>query len=218
MSDRDILSMIDHTLLSPTATPDQIKTLCTEAAKHRFASVCIPPCYVETALEALDELGSAVPVCTVVGFPLGYGTTESKLFETRQAIDCGAAEIDMVINIGKLLHGDNDYVFNEIRLLKLEVGDKTLKVIIESCLLDEARKLAACELVTRAGADFIKTSTGFSTGGATVEDIKLMRTNVGSDVKVKAAGGIRTAEFARELVAAGADRLGMSAAVKAFGL
>ncbi|MDR1600722.1 MAG: deoxyribose-phosphate aldolase [Oscillospiraceae bacterium] len=217
-ADNAILAKIDYTLLAQNSTPAQIRQLCAEAARFGFASVCVPTCYVETALAALAELGSAVPVCAVAGFPFGYNTTECKLYETRQALDQGAEEVDMVINVGRLLAGDEDYVYNEIRLLKQETGGKVLKVIIEACLLDERRKIIACGLVTRAGADFIKTSTGFSTGGATVEDIRLLRANVGPGVKVKAAGGIRSAEFARALVAAGADRLGMSAAVKAFGL
>ncbi|MDR0397386.1 MAG: deoxyribose-phosphate aldolase [Oscillospiraceae bacterium] len=217
-ADKDILSKIDYTLLAQNAAPAQVRKLCAEAARYGFASVCVPACYVETAAAALAGLDSRVAVCTVAGFPLGYSTTQSKLFETRQALDQGASEIDMVINVGMLLSGGEDYVLDEIRLLKQETGGKILKVIIETCLLDEKSKLTACALVTRAGADFIKTSTGFSTGGATVEDVRLLRANVGADVKVKAAGGIRTAELARALVEAGADRLGMSAAIKAFGL
>ncbi|GHU69781.1 deoxyribose-phosphate aldolase [Clostridia bacterium] len=218
LSDKRYLPMIDHTLLTQTATPEQIKKLCKEAAKYGFASVCVPPSYVVTAVEELKALGSGVGVCSVAGFALGYNTTQSKVFEAKQAIEQGAAEVDMVINVGRLLSDDNDYVLNEIKLLKEAVGGKALKVIVETCLLDEARKITACELVTQAGADFIKTSTGFAGGGATIEDVRLMRAHVGKGVKVKAAGGIRTAELARALAEAGADRLGMSAAIGAFAL
>jgi deoxyribose-phosphate aldolase len=207
--------MIDHTILAPSATEDMVAKICDEAAKYGFASVCIPPTFVKFAKE---RLGGRSAVCTVVGFPLGYNTPEVKEYETRQAIADGAAEVDMVINIGRLKARDTGYVTEEIRRLKNACGDKVLKVIIEACLLTEEEKILACKCVTDAGADFIKTSTGFSTHGATAEDVKLLRKHVGKDVKVKAAGGIRTREQAEAMVEAGADRLGMSAAVTAFGL
>ncbi|GHU69734.1 deoxyribose-phosphate aldolase [Clostridia bacterium] len=218
MNDSQILKMIDHTILAQNSTSAQVERICAEAAMYGFASVCVPPCYVRTAADALKRLGSAVPVCTVIGFPLGYNDSRAKMAETTLAIEDGATELDMVINVGKLLSGDTGYVLDEIQYIKNMAGKMIVKVIIETCLLDEQAKLTACDLVTRGGADFIKTSTGFSTGGATVEDIQLLRANVGSNVRVKASGGIRTAEQARALVAAGADRLGMSAAVKAFNL
>lgn len=211
----DIIRKVDHTLLRPDSSPQQIDRICDEAVKYNFASVCIPPCYVNLAAK---RLAGRIPVCTVIGFPLGYNSTQIKLAEARQALEDGASELDMVINVGLLLMGDESYVFDEISRIKQLTGQKILKVIIETCLLPEEKKITACSIVTAAGADFIKTSTGFAGGGATVEDIRLLRSHVGRDVKVKASGGIKTRSQALELVAAGADRLGMSSAIQAFNL
>ncbi|MEA4888023.1 MAG: deoxyribose-phosphate aldolase [Clostridiaceae bacterium] len=210
-----LYNKIDHTLLKPTTRRQDIEKLCDEALIYGFASVCIPPCYVAAAAERLQ---SRVPVCTVIGFPLGYNSRETKMAEASQALKDGATELDMVINIGRMLMDDEPYVYGEIAAIKALAGKNTVKVIIETCLLNEDQKILLCRLVTRAGADFIKTSTGFAGGGATVEDVRLLRQQVGSAVRVKAAGGIRTAEQAAALVEAGADRLGMSSALSAFGL
>lgn len=210
-----LYNKIDHTLLKPTARLQDIAMLCDEALLYGFASVCIPPCYVAAAAARLQ---GRVPVCTVIGFPLGYNSKETKLAEAGRALEDGAAELDMVINIGRMLMDDVDYVYDEIAGIKALAGKNTVKVIIEACLLNDDQKIALCRLVTRAAADFIKTSTGFSGGGATAEDVRLLRRHVGPAVRVKAAGGIRTAEQAIALVEAGADRLGMSSALSAFGL
>ncbi|MDR1569653.1 MAG: deoxyribose-phosphate aldolase [Oscillospiraceae bacterium] len=214
-TDKAIISKIDHTLLAPTATPSQIIALCQEALSFGFASVCVPPRYVELCAK---QLGGNIPVCTVIGFPLGYNATSVKLAEAARALTDGAEELDMVIHVGALLMGDVDSVREEIALMKKLAGSRIVKVIVETCLLDDEAKMAACRAVTDAGADFIKTSTGFSTGGATAADVALLRKYVGSGVRVKASGGIRTAEQAAVMVRAGADRLGMSSAVSAFGL
>lgn len=188
--------MIDHTLLKADATKEQIKKLCEEAKEYKFASVCVNPGWVKYASELLE--GSGVNVCTVIGFPLGATTLETKVFETKNAIENGAAEVDMVINIGALKDGDNDFVEKEIRaVVEAAKGQALTKVIIEACLLTEEEKVRACELAVKAGADYVKTSTGFSTGGATVEDVKLMRKTVGPDIGVKASGGVRSAEDAK---------------------
>lgn len=208
---RKLCSMVDHTLLKQTATWDQIKALCDEAMEFGTASVCIPPCYVK---QAHDYVQGKLTICTVVGFPNGNMTTNAKEFETLEALANGAEEIDMVINIGMLRAGNTDYVANEIRRLKEACGRRILKVIIETCLLTEEEKKTMCRIVTDCGADFIKTSTGFSTGGATPEDIKLFAENVGSNVRIKAAGGIATLEDAENFVKLGATRLGTSRVLK----
>lgn len=208
---RKLCSMVDHTLLKQTATWDQIKALCDEAMEFGTASVCIPPCYVK---QAHDYVQGKLTICTVVGFPNGNMTTNAKEFETLEALANGAEEIDMVINIGMLRAGNTDYVANEIRRLKEACGGRILKVIIETCLLTEEEKKTMCRIVTECGADFIKTSTGFSTGGATPEDIKLFAENVGPNVRIKAAGGIATLEDAENFVKLGATRLGTSRVLK----
>lgn len=211
MDIKDILSKCDHTLLSQTATWEDIKAICDDGMKYHTASVCIPPCYVKAAKE---YVGDKLAICTVIGFPNGYNTTAVKNYETADAIKNGADEIDMVINIGELKAGNYEYVENEIATLKATCGDKILKVIIETCLLTDDEKIKMCEIVTRAGADFIKTSTGFSKAGATFEDIKLFSEHIGANVRMKAAGGISSVEDAEEFVRLGASRLGTSRIVK----
>lgn len=201
----------DHTILKADATEKEIINLCEEAKKYNFASVCVNPCYVKKCVEILKE--SDVDVCTVVGFPLGSMSTESKLFETEQALKDNADEIDMVINIGKLKDKDYDYVKNEINLLKKACGNKNLKVIIETCLLTDEEKIKACELSKEAGADFVKTSTGMSKAGAKKEDIILMKKVVGNDLGVKASGGIKDLNSAKIMIDAGATRIGCSSTV-----
>lgn len=212
MDVKNILSKCDHTLLSQTATWEQIKKICDDGMKYQTASVCIPPCYVS---QAKKYVGDKLAICTVIGFPNGYNTTAVKVFETKDAIAGGADEIDMVINIGALKAGQDTQVCDEIRQIKAACGDKILKVIIETCLLTEDEKLRMCKIVTDAGADYIKTSTGFSTAGATLEDVILMRKNVGENVLVKAAGGISGLEDAQNFLDNGASRLGTSRVVKA---
>ena len=206
-----IVSAVDHTLLQQTATWEEIRRLCDEAAAFHTASVCIPPSYVK---EAAQYLEGKLPVCTVIGFPNGYQTTEVKAFETEDAIENGAEEIDMVVNIGWVKDGKYQEIEDEIRQIHEACGGKILKVIIETCLLTEEEKIRMCETVTSAGAEFIKTSTGFSTAGATFADVELMRKHVGKEVKVKAAGGIASLEDAEKFIALGADRLGTSRIVK----
>ena len=201
----------DHTILRADATSADIVKLCDEAKQYKFASVCVNPCYVKLCVEQLK--GTDVDVCTVVGFPLGSMTTEAKLFETEQALKQGATEIDMVINIGKLKDKDYDYVKNEIEVLKNACNDKILKVIIETCLLTDEEKVEACKISKSAGADFVKTSTGMSKGGATKEDISLMRKTVGENFGVKASGGIRDLDTASAMIGAGATRIGCSSTV-----
>ena len=201
----------DHTILKADATEKEIINLCEEAKKYNFASVCVNPCYVKKCVEILKE--TDVDVCTVVGFPLGSMSTESKLFETEQALKDNADEIDMVINIGKLKDKDYDYVKNEINLLKKACGNKILKVIIETCLLTDEEKIKACELSKEAGADFVKTSTGMSKAGAKKEDIILMKNVVGNDLGVKASGGIKDLNSAKIMIDAGAKRIGCSSTV-----
>ena len=213
MTNSEMLTYVDHTLLKPTATWNQIKTLCEEAIKYHTASVCIPCSFISRAHEAFPELN----LCTVVGFPLGYSTTASKLFETREALHNGASEIDMVVNLGDVKEGNFDKVTQEIRELKKACGDKILKVIIETCYLTEEEKIELCHCVTDGGADFIKTSTGFGSAGATFDDIKLFREHIGPGVKIKAAGGIRTYEDIVTYIELGCDRLGCSAAIKVLG-
>jgi len=212
--DRNVARMIDHTLLKPDTTPDEIKKLCDEARTYEFASVCINPCYVTMCRDLLK--GTRVKVCTVIGFPLGSNTTEIKRAEAEQALKNGAQEIDMVINIGMLKQGNNQYVFDDINqvVLAAKKYNALCKVIIETALLTDEEKIKACLISKEAKADFVKTSTGFSKGGATAGDIALMKYVVGSTVGVKASGGIRTAEDAKLMIESGADRIGASASVK----
>lgn len=202
---------IDHTLLKPEGTERELIKLCEEAKEYKFFSVCVNPCNIEKAKELLKD--SDTKICTVVGFPLGQMTTEAKSFETKEAVFLGAEEVDMVINIGKLKDGDYDYVLEDIRAVVLAAGGVLTKVIIESCLLTDEEKVKACELAKAAGADYVKTSTGFSKSGATKEDIALMRKTVGPEMGVKASGGIRTLEDALAMIENGASRLGLSASV-----
>lgn len=207
MTHQEILTYVDHTLLKQTATWDQIREICDDAVRYKTASVCIPPCYVK---QAADYLKGKTAVCTVIGFPNGNTTTACKVFEAKEAIENGASEIDMVINVGQLKAGNDQYVLDEIRALREASEGKILKVIIECCLLTDEEKVRMCRIVTQAGADFIKTSTGFSSGGATFADVKLMSENVGPGVKVKAAGGIHSFEEAEKYIELGASRLGTS--------
>ena len=202
---------MDHTLLAQGATWDEIRKICDDAIEYGTASVCIPPSYVK---QAKEYVGDKMAVCTVIGFPNGYSTTKTKEFETKDALANGADEIDMVINIGWVKDKKYDLVEEEIRTLKAACKDKILKVIIETCLLTEEEKIRMCEEVTKAGADYIKTSTGFSTAGATFEDIKLFSGHIGPDVKMKAAGGISSLADAERFLELGADRLGTSRIVK----
>lgn len=211
MDAKEILRHVDHTLLLQGATWEEIRQICDDAVKYGTASVCIPPSYVKEASEYLD---GKMAVCTVIGFPNGYMTTAAKEFETKDALANGAAEIDMVINIGWLKDKKYELIEEEIRRLKAACGEKILKVIIETCLLSDDEKIKMCEIVTRAGADYIKTSTGFSKGGATFEDIELFTEHIGPKVKMKAAGGISSMEDAEKFLSLGADRLGTSRIIK----
>lgn len=211
MNNQAILAAADHTLLQQTATWAEIKQICDDGAAYGCASVCIPASYVK---QAAEYLGDKLPVCTVIGFPNGYSTTEVKVFEARDAIANGAREIDMVINIGWVKDGRWDDLLAEIRAVKAACGTLVLKVIVETCLLTEAEKIKICEIVSESGADFIKTSTGFSTGGATREDVALFKAHVAPHVKIKAAGGISSLQDAADFLALGADRLGTSRIVK----
>lgn len=207
MEKREILKRLDHTLLKQTATWEQIRTLCEEGMEYKAASVCIPPCYVKKARDYVQE---RLKICTVIGFPNGNMTTAAKVFETEDAVKNGADEIDMVINLGMVKEQNYEGVLAEIQEIKKACHGKLLKVIIETYLLTEEEKIKLCQVVTRAEADYIKTSTGFSTGGATFADVELMRNHVGKDIKVKAAGGIASVEDAEKFIALGADRLGTS--------
>ena len=211
MDTKKILSMVDHTLLLQTSTWEEIRALCDDAIHYGTASVCIPPCFVQ---QAKEYVGNQMKICTVIGFPNGNHTTATKVFETIDAVNNGADEIDMVINVGMLKAKDYDYILNEIREIKDACGDKILKVIIETCLLTDEEKIRMFEIVTESGADFINTSTGFSTGGATFDDIALFAEHVGENVKIKAAGGISSMEDAEKFIALGASRLGTSRIVK----
>ena len=211
MDINEILRHVDHTLLSQTAAWEEIRQICDDAVTYHTASVCIPPSYVR---QACDYLNGKAAVCTVIGFPNGYTTTAAKEFETKDAIENGASEIDMVINIGWLKDRKYDLIENEIRTLKKVCGENVLKVIIVTCLLTDEEKIKMCQTVTEAGADYIKTSTGFAGGGATFEDVKLFAEHVGPDVKIKAAGGISSLGDAEKFLALGADRLGTSRIVK----
>jgi len=212
MEKNELARMIDHTLLKPDACEDGVRKLCQEALEYKFASVCINPGYVQLCADLLK--GSEVKVCTVIGFPLGSTTSDTKAFETRDAISKGAQEVDMVINVGKLKDKNFDYVKKDIEAVVNEAKGKALtKVIIETCLLNDEEKIMACKLAKEAGADFVKTSTGFSTGGATFEDIKLMRETVGAKMGVKASGGVRSYEDTMKMIEAGATRIGASASI-----
>lgn len=212
MKKSEMAAMIDHTMLKPEATDEQITKVCREARENKFASVCINPSYVKLAREQLK--GSGVKVCTVIGFPLGANDTRVKSYEAKIAIEDGANEVDMVINVGKLKAKDYEYVKNDIKAVVNEAKGKALaKVIIETCLLTDEEKVKVCKLAMEAGADFVKTSTGFNKGGATFEDVKLMYETVAPKLKVKASGGIRTTEDAIKMIEAGASRIGASASI-----
>ncbi len=211
MDRKDILKTVDHTLLTQTATWEEIRGILDDGIKYQTASACIPAAYVKQAAEYVE---GRLPICTVIGFPNGYSTTAVKVFEAKDAIENGAEEIDMVVNIGWVKDGKYQEIEDEIRQIHEACGGKILKVIIETCLLTEEEKIRMCETVTSAGAEFIKTSTGFSTAGATFADVELMRKHVGKEVKVKAAGGIASLEDAERFIALGADRLGTSRIVK----
>lgn len=211
MEKKDVLKIVDHTLLSQTATWEEIRQILDDAMQFETASACIPASYVKRAAE---YVGGKLPICTVIGFPNGYSTTAVKVYETKDAVANGAEEIDMVINIGDLKDKNYQAVEDEIRQVHETCGGKLLKVIIETCLLTEEEKIKMCEIVTKAGAEYIKTSTGFSTAGAVFADVELMREHVGKDVKIKAAGGIASFEDAEEFIRLGADRLGTSRLVK----
>lgn len=211
MTHSEVLKMVDHTLLAQTATWEEIRQICDDGLRYGTASVCIPPCYVAAAAEYVQ---GKLPICTVIGFPNGNHTTEAKIYEAKDAIANGASELDMVINIGALKAKNYAYVQNEIEKLKEVCDNKILKVIIETCLLNEEEKIKMCEIVTQAKADYIKTSTGFSTGGATFDDIALFAKYVGPDVKIKAAGGISSFDDAKKFISLGASRLGTSRLVK----
>lgn len=211
MDIREILSKVDHTLLNVDSTWEQVQELCEDAIRYQTASVCIPPSFVE---RVKAFVGARMKVCTVIGFPNGYNTTEVKVFETKDAVKNGADEIDMVLNVGALKEGNAAFIDKEIRSVKEACGGRILKVIIETCLLTEEEKIVMSKIVTTAGADYIKTSTGFSKGGATFEDVKLLKENVGANVKVKASGGISSIEDAEKFIGLGSSRLGTSRIVK----
>lgn len=210
MNNEELLKHVDHTQLKAFATWEDIVKLCDEAVKYNTASVCVPPCYIK---RIHDKYKESVNICTVIGFPLGYSVTESKVVEAKKAIEDGANEVDMVINISDVKNKDYDKVLAEIKAIKAACGNKILKVIIETCYLTDDEKKKMCEIVTEAKADYIKTSTGFGTGGATFDDVKLFADNIGPDVKIKAAGGIRTKEDMEKFLELGADRLGTSSAI-----
>lgn len=211
MKKSEILSHVDHTLLQAVATWPEIQTLCDEAVANQTASVCVPPSYIKRIAEAY---GDKLNICTVIGFPLGYQTTAVKVFETEQAIAEGAGEVDMVVNLGDVKNGDFAKVTEEIRALKQAAGEHILKVIIETCYLTEEEKIQLCHCVTEAGADYIKTSTGFGTAGAKIEDIRLFKQHIGPEVKMKAAGGVRSKEDLELFLAEGCQRIGTSSALK----
>lgn len=211
MEANEILKHVDHTLLLQPSTWEEVKQICDDAMKYQTASVCIPPSYVKQASEYVQ---GKMAVCTVIGFPNGYMTTKTKEFETKDAIENGASEIDMVINIGWLKDKKYDFLEEEIRTLKAACGDKILKVIIETCLLTDEEKVVMCKIVTKAGADYIKTSTGFAAAGATFDDIELFAKNIGPNVRMKAAGGISSMADAEKFLSLGADRLGTSRIIK----
>ncbi|MCL2213860.1 MAG: deoxyribose-phosphate aldolase [Treponema sp.] len=210
MTNEEILGKIDHTLLKMTSSWEEIRTLCEEALKFKTASVCIPPSYVKPVSNDIPGLN----ICTVIGFPLGYSITAAKVLEAERAILSGACEIDMVMNVGDVKNGRFDFVLEEIKLIKKACGQKILKVIIETCYLTEEEKIRMCGIVTEAGADFIKTSTGFGTAGAALSDVELFKKHIGPNVKIKAAGGVKTRSDLEMFINAGASRIGTSSAVK----
>ena len=214
MDIKNILSKVDHTLLSQSATNVEILSLLEDGMEFGAASCCIPPNYISMAKRHVEAKGDKLALCTVIGFPNGYSSTATKIFETGEAIINGADEIDMVVNIAEIKNGDYGYVLNEIEQIKKICGNRVLKVIVETCLLSEEEKINMCEIVTRGGADFIKTSTGFSTGGATFDDIALFKKHVGPNVKIKASGGISSFDDAVKFIELGADRLGTSRLIK----
>ena len=211
MEMKEILSKVDHTLLAQNATWAQIRQICDDGMKYGTASVCIPASYVK---QAADYVAGKLPICTVIGFPNGYSTTKSKCFEAHDAVENGAQEVDMVINVGWVKDGLWDALLSEIRAVKAACDGKLLKVIIEACLLTDEEKVKLCQIVSASGADYIKTSTGFSTGGATFHDVELFAANVTNGLKIKAAGGISSVEDAEKFIALGASRLGTSRIVK----
>lgn len=211
MEIKEILSRVDHTLLSPTAKWEEIKEVCNEGLSYKTASVCIPPCFVR---KAVNYVAGALPVCTVIGFPNGYSTTKTKAFEAADAVSNGAAEIDMVINLGLVKEKRFDDILTEIKTVKQACEGRLLKVIIETCVLSDAEKIEMCRVVSLSGADYIKTSTGFSTGGATFEDVALIAAHICPAVKIKAAGGIKSLDDAKKFISLGASRLGTSRIVK----
>lgn len=213
MSSNEVLQRVDHTLLKACATWDAIQKLCDEAVQYKTASVCIPPSFISRVKE---KYGNQIVICTVIGFPLGYNTTATKVFEAKQAIEEGATEVDMVVNLGDVKEGNFEKVTAEIAALKQAAGKNVLKVIVETCYLTQDEKVALCQCLTKAGADYIKTSTGFGTAGAQVEDIEIFKKNIGKDVKIKASGGIRTAADFEKFAAAGCHRIGASAAVDVY--
>lgn len=213
MNKDEILKMVDHTLLKQVSTWEEIKEICDDAIKYNTASVCIPPSFVKQAKQYVSE---KMKICTVIGFPNGYNTTQVKVFETQDAIKNGADEIDMVINIGSLKDKKYDEILSEINKIKEACNGKLLKVIIETCLLTDEEKIKMCEIVSKSNADFIKTSTGFSTSGATIEDIKIFKNNITQGKEIKAAGGISSFEDAEEFIKNGATRLGTSRLIKLF--
>lgn len=211
MENKEIYAHIDHTLLKPFSTWEDIEKLCDEAVEYKTASVCVPQSYIERINK---KYGDKLTICTVIGFPLGYNLTESKIVEAKKAIEYGASEIDMVVNISDVKNGDYEKVEEEIRAIKEAVGERILKVIVETCYLTKEEKIAMCKAVTNAGADYIKTSTGFGTDGARMEDVILFKDNIGENVKIKAAGGVRTKEDLIAFIEAGCDRIGTSSAIK----
>lgn len=211
MENKEIYAHIDHTLLKPFSTWEDIEKLCDEAVEYKTASVCIPQSYIERINK---KYGDKLTICTVIGFPLGYNLTESKILEAKKAIEYGASEIDMVVNISDVKNGDYEKVEEEIKAIKEAVGERILKVIIETCYLTKEEKIAMCKAVTNAGADYIKTSTGFGTDGARMEDVILFKEHIGENVKIKAAGGVRTKEDLIAFIEAGCDRIGTSSAIK----
>ena len=210
MTDEEIFGKIDHTLLKMTASMEEIKILCDEAVKFNTASVCIPPCYVKPVSNIHPNLN----ICTVIGFPLGYSITAAKTLEAERAVLSGACEIDMVINVSDVKNQNFNYVLEEIKLVKKACNNKILKVIIETCYLTDEEKIKMCGIVTEAGADYIKTSTGFGTAGATLADIELFKKHIGSNVKIKAAGGVKTCSDMEAFINAGASRIGTSSGIK----
>lgn len=210
MQASEMLKYLDHTQLKPVAVWEDIKKICDEAVKYKTASVCIPPCYIQKVRETYKD---SINICTVIGFPLGYSTTETKVFETKDALEKGADEIDMVINITDLKNKEYEKILDEISKIKEAAGEHILKVIIETCYLTDEEKIKMCEIITKAGADFIKTSTGFGSGGATFEDVKLFSEHIGKNVKIKAAGGVSSIEDMQKFIDLGCARIGTSRGV-----